>query len=247
MIQEYENLIRHIILSVLGNQDTADFGVSDERIQKWKENRQTEEKKHGILVENRLIYYSEFYDLKNIIVKKWERFKEILVDKKKFEVHFNQMMTFRNTYSHGRFIFSHQNKLIEGILGETKALLVQYHNKNADMNDYFVRILSISDSLGNSWTPDDPNPSGMTTKSIMRVGDKVNIKIEAFDPREEDIKYQLQSPDFDSSNITGEFEFIPTKEMISRRYGLTVIVSTVEKEYKNQDQRAIQYVIIPEV
>lgn len=248
MIQEYENIMRQIILSILGNDDSVDFGITDDRLNKWKEKREIERKKYsGVLTENRLIYYSDFYDLKTIIDKNWNLFKQILEDKKNFEVTFKKIETFRNTKSHGRPLFTHQNKLIEGILGEAKALLVKYHNKNADMNDYFIRILRISDSLGNSWTPNHPNISGMTTKSHVRVDDRINIIIEAFDPKSREITYQLKGANLDLSNETGEFELIATKEMISRRYSLSAIVFTNEEEYDNCEQKAIQYIIIPKV
>ncbi len=80
MIQEYENVIRQIILSILGNDDSADFGITDDRLKKWEEKREIEKKKYGgVLTENRLIYYSDFYDLKTIIEKNWNLFKKILV------------------------------------------------------------------------------------------------------------------------------------------------------------------------
>jgi hypothetical protein len=74
MIQEYENLLRSIISNTLGIVDETDFKVSPERIVKWKDKREEELKKFdGILSEKRLIYYSDFYDLGNIISKNWDK------------------------------------------------------------------------------------------------------------------------------------------------------------------------------
>lgn len=246
MIQEYENTLRQIVLAVLGSEDSSDFKVTEDRMIKWKEKREIEKKKYGgILAEDRIIYYSDFYDLKTIIDKNWELFKVILDDKKAFDVSFKRIETFRNTKSHGRSLFMYQTKLIEGILGELQALLVKYHNKNAGVDDYFIKILRISDSLGNSWTPEHPNGSGMITKSVLRVDDIINIKVEAFDPKAGNISYNLIGETFQMSNGIGEFELKVVKEMISKRYSLSAHVSTNETEYKNEEQKSIHYTIIP--
>ena len=86
MTNEYENILRKIISIVLGINDDTDFGVTQDRIEKWKEKREIEYKKYdGIIIENRIIYYSDFYDLETIVSKKWEKLKPIFLDKKKFE------------------------------------------------------------------------------------------------------------------------------------------------------------------
>jgi hypothetical protein len=72
MITEFENNLRRIICSILGDHDDVDFGVTLERIAIWKEKREIEQKKSkGILLESRIIYYSDFYDLYEIINKNW--------------------------------------------------------------------------------------------------------------------------------------------------------------------------------
>lgn len=70
MIIEYENTLRRLIINMIGDFDSAEFKVSGERISKWKEKRDVESKKNkGVLIENRIIFYSDFYDLKTIINK----------------------------------------------------------------------------------------------------------------------------------------------------------------------------------
>lgn len=45
MIHEYENTLRSLILSIIGSTDNSDYKVSGERVEKWKEKRNIEEKK----------------------------------------------------------------------------------------------------------------------------------------------------------------------------------------------------------
>jgi hypothetical protein len=86
-IQQYENLIRKIIIHVLylkyGDDYEDFFGVTVDRLNIWKEKRNTELKRFkGIASESRLIHYSDFYDLKKIITHNWILFKEVFNDKK---------------------------------------------------------------------------------------------------------------------------------------------------------------------
>ncbi len=84
--------MRRLIISILGSKDSSNYKVSDERITKWKEKREIEIKKNrGISFENRLIYYSDFYDLRTIISKNWESFLPILINKKRFEIFFQRL------------------------------------------------------------------------------------------------------------------------------------------------------------
>ncbi len=81
MITEYENTLRRLILSILG-EDSSSYKVSTERILNWEDKKNIARKKNkGVLLENRLIYYSDFYDLKNIVSKIWELFLPILQNK----------------------------------------------------------------------------------------------------------------------------------------------------------------------
>ena len=176
MTIEYENTLRRIISLVLGDDDNAKFGISPDRVKIWKEKRETEKKKkNGILIESRLIYFSDFYDLKSIVHKNWNSFKEILLKKKIFEANFDQIESLRNSVSHGRSLCSFQKHLITGITGDLKSNLVKYCNKNMNADDYFIRILNISDSLGNQWEIGALNNTLLVAKGILRVNDQIEL------------------------------------------------------------------------
>ncbi|MCL9810077.1 hypothetical protein [Flavobacterium luminosum] len=245
MINEYENILRTIISEMIGSTDSSPFNVSKDRIDKWNEKREIETKKYkGVNLETRIIYYSDFYDLKNIISKNWDKFKVFFDDKKKFEVYFDQMETFRNTLSHGRTLLFYQEKLIEGILGELKTLLINYHNKNMNPTDYFVRILKVSDNLGNTWN-DQFSRIGMITKSVIRVGDFIEINVEAFDPKGREIDFEIYNGKFKFQNKTGKFQFEITEKMIGNPLSFSLYAKTIGQKYTNSDQISVHYTVLP--
>lgn len=244
MIQEYENLLRTLISNVLGSADETDFKVTSDRNDKWKEKREIEKKKFdGILTETRILYYSDFYDLSVIISKNWESFKQIFDDKKRFDVLFAEIETFRNTISHGRQLLPYQQHLLEGIVGDLKTKLVTHHSKNMNTDDYFIKLLKISDSLGNYW---DSNSLGLgvLTKSILRVGDTIEFLIEAYDPKGRDITYQIKCGDITLTGHTNSFSFTVNKSMIGKLSGIRIDVFT-EAEYANSDGTDFVYSVLP--
>ena len=87
-----ENALRDIIsfaLNVKYGQDwIGNLKISQEKVDKWKEKMMEETKRYrGTLIDNRLIYYSEFPDLCNIISKHWDDvFKDLFIEKKQIDV-----------------------------------------------------------------------------------------------------------------------------------------------------------------
>ena len=64
-LKDTENALRDFIASVLTKKFGKDWiskcGVSEDRIEKWKEKQQTEKKRQEAgVVEERLIYYADF-------------------------------------------------------------------------------------------------------------------------------------------------------------------------------------------
>ena len=67
-LKEVENSLRDFISVILNEEKGNDWiescGISSERIIQWKERRETEKKKQKFNTpENRLLYYSDFFDL----------------------------------------------------------------------------------------------------------------------------------------------------------------------------------------
>ncbi len=235
---------------IIGSSDTVDYGITQERIGKWKEKREIEKKKYsGILTEPRIIYYSDFFDLKVIIGKRWELFKDILIEKKRFDVLFDEVEMFRNTIAHGRELFPHQKELLAGIVGDLKLKLVIYHNKGMNTDDYFIKILKVSDSLGNTGEWKQESNIAIRAKKNLKVGDEIDILVDAYDPKGRQIKYELTGHHngnwYRVSSDKNCLKFKAGKEMISQIYGLHISVSTEEADYKNEARANILYSILP--
>ena len=89
--KDTENSLRDFIASILSKSIGSDWkdkcGVSPERIEKWKQRKDDEGRRQkGGVVEERLIYYADFYDLQTILKKHWDKFSPALGDWKVMEV-----------------------------------------------------------------------------------------------------------------------------------------------------------------
>ncbi len=243
MINEYENTLRRLIISVVGGNDSSDYKISPDRIIKWKEKREIEQKKNkGILLECRLIYYSDFYDLKTIIDKNWQKFSPVLSNKKRFETFFKEVENYRNTIAHGRNLTLSQNLLLEGILTDLKNTITIYHNKNEMKSDFFIEVIKVNDNLGNIWSKDQN-----WEKPVLRVGDDYELLIEANDPKDRPIEYEIFTlGDFKIIQKSNRFNFKVGKELIGKSTTLYVNASTPSSEYKNSDGRMLTITVLPE-
>lgn len=242
MINEYENLLRTIILEFLG-ENPSEYKISDERINKWKEKKDIEVKKNkGICLENRLIYYSDFYDLKTIINKNWQLFLPVFLNKKRFEVFFEELENYRNSVMHGRSLTKSQNLILEGILLDQKNLKTIYHNKNKMKDDYFIQITKVSDNIGNIWSE-----TGKSNKPILRVDDEYELLVEATDPLDREIIYELfffnKIPSMKQKE--NRFNIRICKEFICKSERLLLRVSTPDSEYKNEGVTGIDITVLP--
>jgi len=96
-LRDAENALRDFIASelgsVLGNDWETVCGVSDERLAKWRERKEAETRRQETgVVEERLIYYADFYDIKTILKKHWANtFGPALGDWKTLEVYLTEL------------------------------------------------------------------------------------------------------------------------------------------------------------
>src|SRR6266536_3397353 len=81
-LKDTENSLRDFIALSLrvafGENWIEKCGVSQERLDRWKSRKDEEAKRQESgVVEERLLYYADFYDLKTILQKNWERVPEL--------------------------------------------------------------------------------------------------------------------------------------------------------------------------
>lgn len=193
-LKDTENSLRDFIAYVLSSRYGAGWeekcGVTDERLNRWKERKEIETKRHVTsAIDERLIYYSDFYDLKTILKKHWDSFAPIFGEFKKFEVLLGELEKYRDSDAHRRELLPHQKNLVLGISGEIRANIVKYRSQNETSEDYFPRIESVRDNFGNGWVPGKNDFNHVATETILRPGDDLQFVITATDPEDRALQY----------------------------------------------------------
>ncbi len=193
VLKDTENALRDFIATMLTKSLGEDWptkcGVSPERVLKWTERKDIEAKRQkGGVVEARLIYYADFFDIRTILEKHWDKFTDALGDLKTMRVYLDELEKLRDPEAHRRELLPHQKHLATGIAGEIRTRLIRYRSKLETKEDYFPRIESARDSIGNIWTPDSSRLRAIVTKQILRSGDLVEFVVTASDPMGEPLK-----------------------------------------------------------
>jgi hypothetical protein len=200
-LKDTENSLRDFIADSLNKSLGANWiencGVSLEKVEKWKERKEVERKRQEAgVVEERLLYYADFYDLKTILKKKWQdEFSIVFGDWKTMEVLLTELEKLRDPDAHRRELLPHQKHFILGISGEIRNRIIRYRSKQEMVEDYFPKIESARDSLGNIWTPGMHNV--VETGMCLREGDTIDFVVTASDPYGEVLRYSLISPNRD--------------------------------------------------
>jgi len=197
-LKDTENSLRdfiaRVLLQKLGSDWVEKCGVAQERVVKWQERQDVERKRQETgVVEERLIYYADFYDLKAILKKHWQgEFSTALGDWKTMEVFLSELEKYRDPDAHRRELLPHQKDLISGIAGEIRTRLIRYRNKMETIDDCFPRIECVRDSLGSIWTAEQP-VSALDTGIVLHPGDYVEFVATARDPEDLDLEYGIMT------------------------------------------------------
>ena len=190
--------MRNFIDSVLSDAYGEDWfddrsHFTDEKIKKIRGRQKSEQKLEGITFpEDRVIYYSDFRDLKDIVENNWNEFEPAFKDLDRFLIFWQALANLRNPDAHHRELLPHQIKLVEGISGEIRNLIVRYKNMKESINpdDYFPVIETIRDNYGQTY-----DSEGISGKITLDHGDSLTIVVNASDPEEEDILYRFSGMD----------------------------------------------------
>lgn len=201
-MRDIENFLRNNIMYILKNKYDNDWekhlGVSDERLAIWTSRKEEEKKRlNNQSIENRIIYYSDFYDLKTIIVKNWDIFKDCFKERKIIEHQLSQLESFRNPNAHNRDILEHQKHLLIGYIGEIKNAIMNFKGSIEKKSTYFPEYESLNingKTYKNPWA---------NLKGIFRPGDEIEIYVYATAPNTQKILYKLVN---NSELNSGEWE-----------------------------------------
>lgn len=213
-----ENALRDFVALILSkdHHDWIDHcGIAPDRIAKWKERKVIEGKRQETgVVEERLIYYADFYDLKTILKKNWSgEISAALGDWKTFEVYLGELEKLRDADAHRRELLPHQKHLIIGVSGEIRNRIVRYRSKMATLDDCFPRIESVRDCLGNLWVPDIVSQTqNVHTNAILRPGDILEFVVTATDPQNLPLEYAVERSGCNQSWQNNPDLLFPIKE-----------------------------------
>jgi hypothetical protein len=156
-LRDAENTLRDFIALILSRKFGTDWeaqcGVSEDRLEKWKERKITEAKRQDAgAVDARPIYYADFYDLQKILRKHWDPLFEPAFGKlRTMEVWLAELEKLRDPDAHRRPLLPHQRDLASGISGEIRTKIARYRSAQETSDAYYPRIESAADNLGNGW------------------------------------------------------------------------------------------------
>jgi hypothetical protein len=236
-LKDTENSLRDFIAfilnSSLGSEWEYKCGISEDRLNKWKERKESEKKRQESGArDERLIYYADFYDLKTILKKHWNLFSSALGDLKTFEVLLSELEKLRDPDAHGRELLPHQKNLILGVSGELRTKIAQYRSSQETADSYYPRIEFAADNLGNSWKPGEDN--WVKTKTRLRPGDVLEYVVTASDPLGEPLQFKCE---FGRSNFgvgdkwtkENSFTFEVTDEHVGKLFAVIISVRSNRK------------------
>ena len=237
-LKEVENSLRDFISNFLEQNIGKDWfdscGITPERIIKWKERKEIDEKTQKYsAIEKRLLYYSDFYDLINIIDKNWDKgFKDVFGDKTTMMVFLHLLEDFRNPEAHRREFLPYQKNLIIGISGAIRNRIILYRSKKETEEDYFPRLESVKDNLRNIWVQGDY--SWLNTGKTLRVGDTIQFLITATDPLGEDLEYRCSVGEFEWKN-SNTIEIKLTEKHIAKSSDFIICVRSKRSYHASSD------------
>ena len=188
-----ENSIRDTISFVLRRKHGADWpshsGMSEDRLANWHKKRTAEEDKLG-RANPRIICYSEFYDLQNLILKNWDNgLSNVFGKLKEIQVLLDILEEFRNPDAHRRELLLHEKHLAIGISGRIRTTIAEYFSKMETGESYYPRLECVQDTFGNSWAVGERNP--LATGLTLRLGDVIEFSVSGIDPRGETLEFSV--------------------------------------------------------
>jgi hypothetical protein len=191
VLEAAENALRDFIQEVLereyGDKWLEKCGMPEKRIKQWEEYRDKEKEKDiSGIAEDRILYYSDFGDLRSIINRNWNLYEPCFKDKNRILSRLQELKAFRDTDAHRRDLLTHQKQIVLGYCGEIRTAIIRYRSKQTPEGEYFPKIEYAKDSFGNIAQPDG---STADTGLILRPGDEVEFVVKAWDPLEQPLQY----------------------------------------------------------
>lgn len=133
-IQKIETLLRNIISEVLSGKLSPEWirdpnrGLGEERVNELRKRQKEEEgRRYTKMVDQDLLSYTNFGDLREILEKNEEFFKPIFKDWDTFKIYLKKVEFLRNPAKHHRFLEEYETSLLQGIAGEIENNINEWH------------------------------------------------------------------------------------------------------------------------
>ncbi len=196
-INSIEASLRVIIYEILADGWSEGTTIDLERLEEKRKSEAASRK--GSIVDQSLLVYTEFYQLKEIVLKKWEKFKPIFGDKKRFESYYDRAEHLRNGVMHSRELLPFERDLLSGISGEIRNLVAIYRSSMGPDSKYYPTVETITDSFGNDWHLEGTK----TISTRAQVGTTVEFVCRAWDPAARLLTWKLLINGQEISEATG--------------------------------------------
>jgi hypothetical protein len=180
------------------------------------------------VVEERLIYYADFYDLKTILKKNWSGdFSTAFGDWKTMEVWLTELEKMRDPDAHRRELLPHQKNLALGIAGEIRTRLIRFRSKRETSEDCFPRIECVRDSFGNIWIPQGYSHM-FSANTTLHPGDTIDLVVTASDPEELPLQYGIRigSPSPVTWQNNGTFSVSTNEDSIGKNFLIELLIKS---------------------
>ncbi|MGD1017921.1 MAG: Swt1 family HEPN domain-containing protein [Verrucomicrobiia bacterium] len=257
-LKDTENALRDFIAVILEKTLGKDWidscGVSSDRVEKWRQRKADESKRQESgVVEERLLYYADFYDISTILKKHWDKFAPALGDWKTMDVYLGELEKLRDPDAHRRELMPHQKHLAAGIAGDIRSRIIRHRSQQETTDAYFPRIESARDSLGNMWTPSHMVAAlrWLDTGMTLHPGDLVEYVVTASDPMGGELEYKLRQPFFGLGNPwqkENSFSVRVREEDIGERFNVVIAVRSSRPHHakgNEDDHVTFDYAVLP--
>jgi hypothetical protein len=232
-VNSLEASLRGLIQDVLGDRWIDNSGVSAEAL----EQRRTEEtaRRKGAAVEQNLLAYTHIYEIRKVIEKNWDKFKQALIEKKRFDIYMDRVEDFRNAPMHSRELLPFERDLLSGIVGEVRNLSTLFRSQQGPDRKHYPVVESIVDSFGIE-VDLTPNSLGTLTKIRVQVGDKVQFACRAWDAQDRQLTWSIvkglgrKIDEATGNSVT--LEWAVTEEYVGELSGIEIEMSSNGKYHR---------------
>lgn len=183
-------LMEHAYRKQFGDSWLERISTTEQRT-KWSGLAEEEQKKRGrrgvSQVPGAGLDYVHMHDLREIVRLHWDPLAEALKGQTEVLVLLKRFDDLRNTVAHSRSLVSFEEDLLAGIAGDIRNRVAIYMSKQDPHGEFFPRIESVQDHLGNEPTSTQLiNPERVANcfpDVILRPGDVVQFQCSGVDPQ----------------------------------------------------------------